>query len=142
MGDGLAKLQPLVDVTNGVVLAQGEVATVEWRDMQPYTFRELSYRITETGGPAGGNIEIWVKNEHHVVWRDGQVIATSPDIIAILDAATNRPLTTLGEIAPGMSVVVIAMNALDPDWHTLKGEALLGPRHFGFDFDAVALAMK
>ncbi len=141
MGDGLARLQPLVDVTNGVVLAQGEVTAVEWRDTQPYTFRELSYRITEAG-PAGGNIEIWVKNEHHVVWRDGQVIATSPDIVAILDAATNRPLTTLGEITSGMSVVLFAMNALDPDWHTLKGEALLGPRHFGFDFDAVALATK
>lgn len=136
-----AKLQPLVDVTKGVALAQGEVAAVEWRDTQPYTFRELSYRIRGTG-PAGRNIEIWVKNEHHVVWRDGKVIATSPDIIAILDAATNRPLTTLGEVTPGMSVVVFAMKALDAAWHTANGEALLGPRHFGFDFDAVALATK
>jgi hypothetical protein len=142
MGDGLAKLKSLMDVTNGVVLAEGKVAAVAWRDTPPYTFRELSYRITETCSPVEGNIEIWVKNEHHVVWRDGRVIATSPDIVAILDAATNRPLTTLGEVTPRLPVLVFAMNALDPVWHTPEGEALLGPRHFGFDFDAVALALN
>jgi DUF917 family protein len=29
------------------------------------------------------------------------------------------------------------MKALDPDWHSQKGIELLGPRHFGFDFDYV-----
>lgn len=141
IGDGMAKLRPLMDVTNGVVLAQGEVTAVNWRDTQPYTFRELSYRIAQPHGATVSNIEIWVKNEHHVVWRDGQVIATSPDIVVILDVTTNRPLTTLGEVTPGLRVVVFAMNALDPAWHTPEGEALLGPLHFGFDFDAVALTL-
>jgi DUF917 family protein len=78
-----------------------------------------------------------VKNEHHVVWRDETVIATSPDIVAVLDPDSNRPLTTLGDVTPGRPVVVFAMKALDPAWHEPRGLALLGPRHFGFDFDYV-----
>ena len=38
----------------------------------------------------------------------------------------------------GRPVVVFAMRALDPMWHTPAGEALLGPRHFGLGFDAVS----
>ena len=76
-----------------------------------------------------------MKNEHHVVWVGDRVVATSPDIIVVLDAATNQPLSTRGEVTAGRRVVVFAMKALDPDWHSPKGIDLLGPRHFGFDFD-------
>ena len=134
-----SRLALLIAVTDGKVLARGEVVAVDWRDTQPYTFRELTYRIQGTGDWAGQRIEIWVKNEHHVVWRNGTVIATSPDIVALLDPASNRPLTTLGDVRTGQPVVVFAMTALDPAWHTPQGHALLGPRHFGFDFDPVAL---
>lgn len=138
-GESLAKLQPLMDVTQGMVLARGEVTAVDWRDTQPYAFRELSYRIADRSAKPEVTVEIWVKNEHHIVWRNGRVIATSPDIVAILDEETNRPLTTLGDVVSGQRVVVVAMSALDPIWHTPAGEALLGPRHFGFDFDAAKL---
>ncbi len=134
-----SRLGPLIEITKGRVLAEGKTVAVDWRDTQPYTFRELTYRIRGTGHWAGQQIEIWVKNEHHVVWRDGTAIATSPDIIALLDPASNRPLTTLGEVSPGQPVVVFAMKALDPAWHTPEGHTLLGPRHFGFDFDPVEL---
>ncbi|RAI44129.1 DUF917 domain-containing protein [Rhodoplanes roseus] len=139
-GDLAARLAPLVDLTGGRVLAVAETAAVEWRDTQPYTFRELTYRLRGTGETAGQAIDVWVKNEHHVVWRDGVVVATSPDVIVLLDAEDNRPLTTLGEVTPGRRVVVFAMPALDPAWRSPQGRALLGPRRFGFDFDCVDLA--
>jgi DUF917 family protein len=138
-GGKSSRLSALMKVTRGKVLAEGEAVSVDWRDTQPYTFRELTYRFKGTGPWAGQNIEIWVKNEHHVVWRDGLVIATSPDIVALLDPASNRPLTTLGDVQVGQQVVVFAMKALDRAWHTPQGHALLGPRHFGFDFDPVEL---
>ena len=82
---------------------------------------------------------MWVKNEHHVVWRDDTVVGTSPDILMLTDAETNRPLSTRGDVTPGRKVAVFGMKALDPVWHTPAGLALLGPRHFGFDFDYVPL---
>lgn len=135
--DGDDRLAPLAEATGGRVLFEGEAVATDWRDTQPYTFRELDYRIRGTGKWAGADYRIWVKNEHHAVWRDGAVIATSPDVIALLDRETNRPLTTLGDVTPGRRLTVFALKALDPAWHTEAGRLLLGPRHFGLDFDYV-----
>jgi DUF917 family protein len=121
--------------TGGRLLFEGETVSVDWRNTEPYTFRELTYRIAGRGKWAGSTYQIWVKNEHHAIWRDDKVIATSPDIFAVLDPATNQPLTTLGEVTPGRPVLVFAMRPLDAAWHSAAGRALLGPRHFGMDFD-------
>jgi DUF917 family protein len=134
------RLAPLRKVTGGHVLFTGETTAIDWRSMEPYAFRELDYHFRGTGEWAGSEFRIWVKNEHHAIWRDGAVIATSPDIISVLDPQTNRPLMTIGDVTVGQPVVAYAMRALDPVWHTPAGEALLGPRHFGLDFDAVPLS--
>ncbi len=131
------RLAPLVAATGGRVLCEGEAIAVDWRSTEPYTHRELDYRIKGTGRWAGATYRIWVKNEHHAVWRDATPIAASPDIIAVLDPGTNQPLTTLGEVIPGRRVVVFAMKALDAAWHTPAGHALLGPRHFRLGFDYI-----
>jgi len=131
------RLGPLIATTGGRVLFEGNAVATDWRDTQPYTHRELDYRIEGTGRWKGAMYRIWVKNEHHAVWRDESVIATSPDVIAVIDPETNRPLTTLGDVTPGCRVVVFAMKALDAEWHSPAGHALLGPRYFGLGFDYV-----
>src|SRR6185312_3053467 len=97
------------------------------------------YIIDGTGAFAGSRLRIWIKNEHHVAWKDDKPIATSPDVIAVLDPVTCKPLTTLGDVKEGEAVAVFAMKCFDDAWRTSGGKALLGPRHFGFDFDPVAL---
>jgi DUF917 family protein len=124
-------------VTGGRILFEGTATAVDWRNTEPYTFRELTYAIKGTGKWRGANYRIWVKNEHHAIWRDQTVIGTSPDVFAVLDPETNRPLTTLGDVTPGRPVVVVATKALDPAWQSEAGRALLGPRHFDLDFDYV-----
>jgi DUF917 family protein len=131
------KLQPLIATTGGRVLFEGETAAVDWRSNEPYMWRELVYTIKGRGQWAGSDYRIWVKNEHHAVWRDDTVIGTSPDIFAVLDPDTNRPLTTLGEVTRGRPVTVFAMKALDAAWHSESGRALLGPKHFNLGFDYV-----
>lgn len=131
------KLAALLAETGGRLLFEGVATAVDWRNTEPYTFRELTYTIQGRGKSAGATYKIWVKNEHHAVWRDETVIATSPDIVAVLDPETNRPLTTLGDVTPGRPVAVVAMKALDKAWHSAAGRALLGPRHFGLGFDYV-----
>jgi DUF917 family protein len=130
-------LRPLSALTGGRVVFAGEAVATDWESNEAYVFRQFTYRLAGTGDFAGEAGRIWVKNEHHVVWRGDRVVATSPDIIAVLDAGTGLPLSTRGDVTPGRRVVVYAMKAIDPDWHTEKGLALLGPRHFGFDFDYV-----
>jgi DUF917 family protein len=131
------KLAELLAETGGRILFEGTATSVDWRSTEPYTFRELTYAIQGTGKWKGADYRIWVKNEHHAVWRDQTVIATSPDIVAVLDPDSNRPLTTLGDVTPGRPLVVVAMKALDPAWRSDAGQKLLGPRHFDLDFDYV-----
>jgi uncharacterized protein len=132
-------LAPLIRLTGGRVLFTGEAVSTEWETDEAYIFRKFTYRIKGTGKFAGQACRVWVKNEHHVVWRDETVVGTSPDILMLTDAETNRPLSTRGDVVPGRKVVVFGMKALDPIWHTPAGLALLGPRHFGFDFDYAPL---
>lgn len=130
-------LAPLKAATGGRVLFQGEATSVDWLSNEPYMWRELVYTIEGRGAWAGATYKVWVKNEHHAIWCDDTVIATSPDIFAVLDPQTNKPLTTLGDVTPGRPVTVFGMKALDAAWHTAAGRALLGPRHFGLGFDYV-----
>jgi DUF917 family protein len=132
-----ARLAALTALTGGRILFEGEAIKTEWLDHEPYMFRELIYEIAGRDDFTGQHCRIWVKNEHHIVWRDNVVVATSPDIIAVLDAGTNLPLTTLGDVTPGRKILVFATKALDPVWHSELGLALLGPAHFGFSFGYV-----
>jgi DUF917 family protein len=136
---GPETLRLLRERTGGGVLFAGTAVATDWESDEPYTFRTFTYRIRGTGVFAGETGRVWVKNEHHVVWRDDRVVGTSPDLLVVLDAATNRPLSTRGEVVPGRDVVVFGAPPLDAAWHTPAGLALLGPRHFGFDFDHVPL---
>lgn len=130
-------LAALRKVTGGRAVFRGEAVATDWDTDEAFVFRVFTYRLRGTGDHAGRSCRIWVKNEHHVVWDEERVVATSPDIIAVLDAETYQPLSTRGDVTDGRSVVVFAMKALDPIWHTPPGLQLLGPRHFGFDFDYV-----
>jgi DUF917 family protein len=135
-GKGLAAVERL---TRGRVLFEGVAGDTEWHSNEPYMFRIFTYHIAGAGRFAGEAARVWVKNEHHIVWRSDRLVATSPDLIAILDAETLKPLSTRGDVTPGRRVIVFGMPAIDPAWYTPEGMAMIGPRHFGFDFDYVPM---
>lgn len=120
----------------GAHLFDGVVERTEEDIESGYQFHLCTHHIRGTGGFAGQRAEIWVKNEHHIVWVDGEPRATSPDIISVHDRESGRPLTN-HEIGPERHVATIAAPPLDARWRTAKGTELLGPRAFGFDFDPV-----
>jgi uncharacterized protein len=132
-------LGPLTEVTGGRVLFTGEVTTQDWDPEETHAFRKFTYHLRGSGSFLGQECRVWVKNEQHVVWREETVVATSPDILVLLDAETNRPLSTRSDPTVGRRVVVFGMRTLDAEWLTPRGLELLGPRHFGWDFDYVPL---
>ena len=70
-----------------------------------------------------------------VARADGDVLASVPDLIMVLDAETGEPTTT-EDMRYGFRVAVLGAPC-DPRWRTEAGIALVGPRYFGYDFDFI-----
>ncbi len=117
----------------GYHLFDGKISDVERRTETGFAKGEA--RIAGTGPNTGSALAIRFQNEHLVAVRDGQVVASVPDLIIVLDAETGGPITT-EELRYGFRVTVIAAPC-DFRWRTSQGLALVGPRAFGYDLDYI-----
>lgn len=78
-------------------------------------------------------LELGFQNEYLVAKRDGKIIATTPDILMLLEQATGAPIDS-PQLQFGLKVDLIALPA-PALWTTADGLALVGPRHFGYETD-------
>lgn len=112
----------------GLVIFRGRVAT------------DSSYRIggglTEgivsiagSGQYRGRTMEVAFRNEHMVARLEGQVVATIPDLISLLDQRDGEPVTNPA-IPAGTEVVVVVFPA-PAGWRTARGLEVFGPRYAG-----------
>ena len=67
-------------------------------------------------------------------------MATTPDLICLVDTETFRPVTT-DAMKYGKRVMAVGMKCFHL-WRTEKGLELAGPRYFGLDTDYIPLAEK
>ena len=67
----------------------------------------------------GRSLRIAFQNEFLVAQTDDEVLATTPDLITVLDAETGEPITTEG-LRYGFRVSVLSMPG-DPRWRTAGG---------------------
>lgn len=112
-------------------------------------FRLFEGRVTDvdrrtTGGFARGTatiegLETWqgrtmrlhFQNEFLVAEaQDGTPLATTPDLICLLDLETGVPITT-ETMAYGFRVIVFGLPC-DPAWRSDHGLELVGPGYFGY----------
>ena len=96
--------------------------------------------IAGQGRYAGETYRIWLKNEHMISWRNGQVDVTVPDLICIFDDRTLEPVIN-PYLAPGQAITVIGLPA-PAEWRTPRGLEIFGPRHFGYDIAYTPLEAK
>lgn len=101
------------------------------------------HRATTTGfargrarieGEGGSALVLQFQNEHLVAEADGAVLATTPDLIMVVEAETGEPVTTEG-LRYGQRVRVIAAPA-DERWHSAEALAMVGPGYFGYGMPA------
>lgn len=119
----------------GFRLFEGKIADVERRTETGFARGEA--RIEGTGVDTGAVLVIRFQNEHLAAIRDGEVAATVPDLIIVLDADSGEPITT-EELRYGFRVQVVAAPC-DPRWRSDAGLALVGPRYFGYDVDYIPI---
>ena len=127
-------IDALVAVAGGYKLFEGIVTRSDDRGDRGFNWVEAEFRgVNEF---EGNSYRIYVKNENIVGWLNGEVDAVSPDYIYNLDPKTGESTlgVGIGGYAVGEEVVIVGVPA-PPQWRSPKGVELMGPRHFGFDFD-------
>jgi DUF917 family protein len=126
-------VQAVLTTTSGFPLFKGRIVDVQRRIEKGWALGDVV--IAGVDGDAGSEMVVQFQNEHLVAIRDGEVLASVPDLIAILDSERGSPITT-EELRYGFRVAVIAMPS-DEKWRTPAGVELGGPRHFRYDLDFV-----
>ena len=123
----------VIERLGGRLLVTGKVADVARRTQDGFAQGEA--RLSGLGEDTGRELRLEFQNEHLLAVLDGQVLASTPDLIVVLDAETGEPVTTEG-LRYGQRVVAIGAPC-DPRWRTPEGLRLVGPRTFGYDCDYV-----
>lgn len=123
----------VLEATGGFFLFKGRIIDVQRRIEKGWALGEVV--IAGVDDDAGSQMVVQFQNEHLVAIRDEEVMATVPDLIAILDSERGSPITT-EELRYGFRVTVIAMPC-DEKWRTPAGVELGGPRHFRYDLDFI-----
>ena len=89
--------------------------------------------IRGAGEYAGHTLRVWYQNENIIIWLDGEIFVTVPDLICLFDLDEKMP--QLNPYArEGENVAVIALPAPN-EWTTQRGLEIFGPRFFGYDVD-------
>lgn len=128
----------LVDVAGGYKLFQGIVTKSDERGDRGFNWVEAEFRGVDEF--QGHTYKVYVKNENIVAWLDGEVDAISPDYIYNLNPETGESTigVGIGGYVVGNEVVMVGVPAPE-QWRSDKGIELIGPRHFGFDFDFIPI---
>lgn len=130
---GLDPADVIAEKVGGWVVCKGKVTGKEVEPRDDYYC--ATHEITGEGDYAGTNLKIWLENENHICWRNGEILATTPDMIQVIDSKTGQPYTN-NIIETGMNVSVIVMKSRDV-FRTERGLFFHNPRTFGFDVDYV-----
>lgn len=118
-----------LEVVDGWRLFDGVVTAKEWEDRDGYMFG--SVEIDGTGASSGHTLRVWLKNENHITWLDGEPWICSPDLVTLVDPATARGYTsTLVDV--GHAVTAVGMRGLEVFRTSDALRRAFGPEYFGF----------
>ncbi|MDP4501315.1 DUF917 domain-containing protein [Nonomuraea turcica] len=127
-GDPVAGLAGRLDARR---LVDGKIVEVERHTGGGFV--RGSVVVDGTGADAGRMVRIEIQNENLVVFESGEVRASVPDLITVVDTQTADAIST-EMLRYGQRVSVLAWPC-DPLWRTERGLAVVGPRAFGYNLD-------
>lgn len=131
----LDPIETVRQATSGFVIWRGKVADIERRTETG--FARGTMMLDGIGDFDGRTLTIDFQNEFLIAREGDRALATTPDLITILDAETGHAITT-ESLKYGFRVVVLGMPC-DYRWRTPGGIELAGPRYFGYDVDYVPI---
>ncbi|XP_022083172.1 uncharacterized protein LOC110975213 [Acanthaster planci] len=130
----------ILEHENGICLITGKICDVARGITGGFTRGRLL--VEGTGQSTGQQLEVEFQNENLVARSVGKdhskVLATTPDLIAIVDADLGHPIST-EELRYGLRVAVLVL-ASPPLLRSQKALDVVGPRAFGYDLEFTPVA--
>eukprot|EP00930_Biecheleria_cincta_P001929 TRINITY_DN103005_c0_g1_i1.p1 TRINITY_DN103005_c0_g1~~TRINITY_DN103005_c0_g1_i1.p1 ORF type:complete len:945 (-),score=169.53 TRINITY_DN103005_c0_g1_i1:107-2941(-) len=120
----------VAEVAAGKVIFLGKVVDVHRITAAGFARGQVTIR-----GHQDTTLKIDFQNENLVATLDGSVVATTPELICIMETATGRPLQT-EEMRYSLQVSVLLLPA-SPLLRSPEALSVVGPRAFGYDVDFV-----
>ena len=132
-------IDALLNASTGYKLFQGLVTKSDEKGDRGFNW--IDVEISGTDDFSGKTYKVFVKNENIIGWLDGEIDVMAPDYIYNLDPNTGGSImsnTGIGSYPIGKEVVLIGLPSAD-QWRSDMGIELMGPKHFGFDFDFIPI---
>ena len=123
-------------MSEGFKLFKGKIADVLRETRAGFNFGKVV--LEGIGEYKGHTAYVEFQNENLTATVDGEILATTPDLILLW--WIRRPLlpVTTDALKYGKRVMVVGLKCFHL-WRTEKGIELVGPRYFGVDTDYIPL---
>lgn len=124
-----------LDFVGGHRLFKGKISDVLREVRGSFNFGKVV--LEGIGEYKGGEAHVEFQNENLCAVVDGEILATTPDLICLVDTETFRPVPT-DALKYGKRVLVVGLECFHL-WRTQEGLDLVGPRYFGIDADYIPI---
>ncbi|WP_343250351.1 DUF917 domain-containing protein [Diplocloster hominis] len=119
--------------SEGFRLFRGKISDVLRETREGFNFGKVI--LDGIGEYKGRRAAVEFQNENLTAEVDGEILATVPDLICLVDAETFYPVTT-DALKYGKRVLLIGLKCFEM-WRSEEGLKLVGPRYFGCDTDYI-----
>ena len=133
--DDVTPEEHFLQFSEGYKLFKGKIADVLRETRGAFNFGKVM--LEGIGECKGHQAYVEFQNENLTATVDGEILATTPDLICLVDTETFTPVTT-DALKYGKRVLVIGLKCFEM-WRTPAGIDLVGPRYFGCDTDYIPL---
>ena len=130
---GLTPEEFFLKFTGGHKLFKGKISDVLRETRGAFNFGKVM--LEGIADDKGSQAFVEFQNENLSCTVDGEIVATVPDLICLVDPDTFIPVPT-DALKYGKRVLVVGLECFDM-WRTSAGLDLVGPRYFGIDTDYI-----
>jgi DUF917 family protein len=130
--------QNFIAACEGYKLFRGKISDVQRTVRGAFNFGKAI--LEGTGEYKGSGAYVEFQNENLIAAVNGEIRATTPDLICLVDTETFTPIPT-DALKYGKRVLVVGLKCYEA-WRTKEGIDIVGPRYFGYDTDYLPVEIR
>ena len=123
------------EFTEGFKLFRGKITDVLRETRGAFNFGKVV--VEGIGEYKGHSAHVEFQNENLAAVVDGEILATTPDLITLVDTETFNPVPT-DALKYGKRVMIVGLKCFEM-WRCEKGLELVGPGYFGLNTDYIPI---